>query len=415
MSNDSRALSDVPTGQPKKADYDAVYAALMATERGRWFLAECASRNRHADTHMIVGAIARLEAAIRGKPVPQARRDLIGIAAAIDRINAEIAAGETSALAGFAAVERIQDVAFMLHDRGVEPTLCAALDAAVRETSEACARSDAAAKRTRRAAEMLRALGRRVGKMMALPNASPGAAWAAAESAPPRPRLIKAAPQAASEDEAVGDDIIDYAVPQRAPLFGAEGEQAENLARAVAALAALAAASRRLDGAPEPTFAPTRRPADQVQGASHPANEMSLGEEASVPDFSQQDSPSHETAAGRQASEASPSQRPTHDDHPPSLDLSVRESERARLRPSGAEPGAGPEEDPGDLFGDEVRSGPTAAEAAAKGPPLAVEMTAPPPVAAGAPPSQAVSVPAASDPLAALRALSAAELIALFS
>lgn len=49
------------------SDYAAIEAAVMETSRGRWFLAEHARRNRHADTLMLLGAMARLEAAVRGE------------------------------------------------------------------------------------------------------------------------------------------------------------------------------------------------------------------------------------------------------------------------------------------------------------------------------------------------------------
>lgn len=47
------------------ADYDAIAAAVMETARGRWFLAEFARRNRHADTQMLLEALARLEGIVR--------------------------------------------------------------------------------------------------------------------------------------------------------------------------------------------------------------------------------------------------------------------------------------------------------------------------------------------------------------
>lgn len=43
-------------------DYDAIEAAVMETERGRWFLREYATRNRTADTQLIVAMLERLEA-----------------------------------------------------------------------------------------------------------------------------------------------------------------------------------------------------------------------------------------------------------------------------------------------------------------------------------------------------------------
>jgi hypothetical protein len=44
-----------------REDYEAIEAAVMETARGRWFLAEYARRNRHADTGVLLEAIARLE------------------------------------------------------------------------------------------------------------------------------------------------------------------------------------------------------------------------------------------------------------------------------------------------------------------------------------------------------------------
>jgi hypothetical protein len=47
------------------ADYAAIEAALLQTSRGRWFLAEYARRNRHADTGMLLTALERLENIVR--------------------------------------------------------------------------------------------------------------------------------------------------------------------------------------------------------------------------------------------------------------------------------------------------------------------------------------------------------------
>jgi len=116
MSNDPLVQSSIVADLSQDAEYDAVYAAVTATERGRWFLTEYANRNRHADTDMVVGAIARMEAAIRGDPVgtkPPGGLDLS------------------------AAAERIADIAFALRERSADADLCDALDAAVRELCNA--------------------------------------------------------------------------------------------------------------------------------------------------------------------------------------------------------------------------------------------------------------------------------------
>ena len=63
-----------------EADYDAIEGAVMETARGRWFLAEYARRNRHADTTMLLKALDRIEGAMRGErsvePVERIRFDL---------------------------------------------------------------------------------------------------------------------------------------------------------------------------------------------------------------------------------------------------------------------------------------------------------------------------------------------------
>src|SRR5215211_6129513 len=88
MSNNPAPLSE--------ADYGAIEAAVMETVRGRWFLAEYARRNRHADTLMLIAALDRIEAAVRGEgsvdSVDRIRFDLVDMAKAIARTKAEIAA-----------------------------------------------------------------------------------------------------------------------------------------------------------------------------------------------------------------------------------------------------------------------------------------------------------------------------------
>src|ERR1044072_1729611 len=79
-----------------EADYEAIEGAVMETARGRWFLAEYARRNRHADTTMLLKALDRIEGAMRGEhsvePVDRIRFDLVEMSKAIARTKAEIAA-----------------------------------------------------------------------------------------------------------------------------------------------------------------------------------------------------------------------------------------------------------------------------------------------------------------------------------
>src|SRR5437588_4494314 len=91
------AMPKPPVPMPlSEADFDLIEAAVMETSRGRWFLAEYAKRNRHADTTMLLAAIERLEAAFgserRADSVDRIRFDLVEMAKAIARTKAEIAA-----------------------------------------------------------------------------------------------------------------------------------------------------------------------------------------------------------------------------------------------------------------------------------------------------------------------------------
>ncbi|HUC49129.1 MAG TPA: hypothetical protein VMA30_07045 [Xanthobacteraceae bacterium] len=72
MSKETYAQSGQADAPPGEAEYNAVYAAVTATERGRWFLAEFANRNRKADTDVILAAIARIDAAVRAGAAPPA-------------------------------------------------------------------------------------------------------------------------------------------------------------------------------------------------------------------------------------------------------------------------------------------------------------------------------------------------------
>ncbi len=144
----------------------------MVSDRGRSFLTEYASRNRHPDTRKFVDTIARLDAAMRDEPRPQMpaalAEGLADLATTIEQIEAALGTSGTSAPDVHFAVERIQDIAMALRQREVEAALCDTLEAAIREVGDAVVRNDAAAARATSAAGLLRDLARRVSEMNAL-------------------------------------------------------------------------------------------------------------------------------------------------------------------------------------------------------------------------------------------------------
>lgn len=421
MPNDPLAL--ILAGLPDEADYDAVHGTLMATERGRRFLTEFAGRNRHADTTAIVSAIARIEAMLRGDGPPRADAagDLMEIAAAIDRIEAALAAGTTPASDVSAAIERLLDIAFMLHERPVEATLCDGLDAAIREISEASARSASAAAGVRNAAELLRALAGRVSGMIGLSSASRGASQLAGENV----------------DATSGAGFFELAT-----------NDGETFATAVAELAASLPTladtpSEPVEAAPEPE--PEPEP-ESGQGAQLRAAEIAPSDNVVLPaDETQQTA----TETGIADSDTAPPQpastdvslseavlnRAFSDDYFSSANSSsaapAHEETAGAQALSGApqaegglpaqnfstKPVPGPQEDPADLF--EPASVPIPpAEApvpVTADAPVPVEPPAEPPRAVPPPPARAIPRPPGSDPLAAVRDLSEEERIALFS
>jgi hypothetical protein len=242
MSTDPLPLSDILAGLPAEADYDAVYAEVAATSRGRWFLDAYAERNRLAHTHMLVGAIARVEAAVRGDPLPQISAALAGefsdLAALIGRVEAEVAAHGRLANDGLSAAERIQDVAFALREREVDAALCDALEAAIGELGGTFTRNEVAVERARNAAALLRELKGRIDALVAYAVGGTGAKPAAGELtvAGVATRSDAALSDAGDDDAAVEDAVVaDEVLMERS---AAAAREDENFAALIGALAA---------------------------------------------------------------------------------------------------------------------------------------------------------------------------------
>jgi chemotaxis regulatin CheY-phosphate phosphatase CheZ len=166
----------------------------METARGRWFLAEYARRNRHADTAMLLKALDRIEAAIGGErsvePVERIRFDLVEMSKAIARTKTDIASmkpdadhhgkfGEASEELDsvvqqteaatsdiLACAERIQEMAWTLREQGLEAEVCDLLDAQATEVYTACSFQDLTGQRTRKVIGVLRYLEGRINAMI---------------------------------------------------------------------------------------------------------------------------------------------------------------------------------------------------------------------------------------------------------
>jgi hypothetical protein len=211
-------------------DFDAIEAAVMETERGRWFLGEFARRNRLGETRLLLDAINRLEQNTGGPRPPEeadlVRAELAAMAATLGRAAAELGPGEdgASALDGFArsvgtmeaaatdihdAAERVSEIAWRFREAGASAALCGELEKAAAEISTACAFTGLTAGRAKRLAEALRAIGQR---MEALP---PG--WRPASPDPLTRRVRMPEQPAAPPPRAEPQPKRDEAPQQTAP------------------------------------------------------------------------------------------------------------------------------------------------------------------------------------------------------
>lgn len=184
-------MSQPPEDDPSEADFEAIAAAVNETERGRWFLAEYNRRNRHADTRLVLDAIARLQSSLAERTpaagAGQISRKIAGeisdeiadMADAIARTKAEIAAvrpqGENPGKIGdatieldaivetteratsdiLAAAERVQEIAWTLREQGVDSGICDLLDQHTTQTYTACSFQDLTGQRIRKIVNVL--------------------------------------------------------------------------------------------------------------------------------------------------------------------------------------------------------------------------------------------------------------------
>jgi hypothetical protein len=396
MPHEPLALPDLLARLPDEADFEAVCAAMMATERGRRFLAEFTARNRSADTNMLVRAIARVEAAIRGEPSAQWSANLNEIAAAIERIDALLAASMASDM--YPAVEQIQDIAFVLHERPVEQSLCDALDGAIREIADALVRPDDAAGSVRKAAELLRVLAGRISAMIA-PSTEPAEALAAVVAN--HESFVQAIAGLAKSLPSLADAVKPEAVAASESHAGAKAQgDLQPIEAELADTAPIETLNTPHDGAGS---------ASEVAQSARPSSENVLLDAFESNPFSRNQTTRQISAGHEEPKDENSTQKPQNPDGdgdvPPSGDM-------IPTRGISSEPVVSPEEDPADLFEPIPASAPL--------PAVAADAVEPPPQTlpqriATTPASRAISPPPTSDPLAAVRALSAEELIALFS
>jgi chemotaxis protein CheZ len=182
-----------PSSPLSEADFEAIAAAVNETERGRWFLAEYARRNRHADTQQVLKAIEKLERSLAARSEAahedSIRLTIADMSEAIARTKAEIAAikpsedsmgkiedaaVELDAIVStteqatseiLAAAEQVQEIAWTLREQGTEPGVCDKLDELMAQTYTACSFQDLTGQRIRKIVNVLNFLEARIEAM----------------------------------------------------------------------------------------------------------------------------------------------------------------------------------------------------------------------------------------------------------
>jgi hypothetical protein len=172
MAEKPSALSTIPPQPPAEGEYDLICATMAESARGRWFLDEYTRRNRNTDTAQVLAAIERIEAMIRGERDQQAyqsfRGELLDMAKTIAQTRAE-AAPPVPAPANrdiFAAAERIQDIAWTMRERGLDPRICQQIEALASSILAASSLRNPDDQRAQKLGEVLHYLERRINAML---------------------------------------------------------------------------------------------------------------------------------------------------------------------------------------------------------------------------------------------------------
>lgn len=231
-----------PLSAVASSEYEAIEATMCESERGRWFLAEHARRNRAADTEMLLGAIMRLEKTVLSDRGPEGvghmRGNLVEMADAISRTKAEIAAisapdhehtrlalasqaldaivraTEKAASDILGSAEAVQEAAWALRESGVDPQACDALDRHATAIYTACSFQDLTAQRTARIVYTLRYLEDRLSAMIEIWGRDAG-------SVPPMPGGTASAAASGNRFEDLCQNDIDRYIAMEVPAVTA--------------------------------------------------------------------------------------------------------------------------------------------------------------------------------------------------
>jgi hypothetical protein len=215
MAHEAFALSPISAraAQSGETDYEAIREAFMETARGRWFLGEYAKRNRHADTRMVLNAVARIERMLEAAQQPPPGTRLPEILAILSNVVDQAAEAVASAVEGveieqmLAPIRKgarvLKKISWRWREIGTESRTCDSIDTEVDAIQESCrqlAGIDIRAELAE-AFELIRT------RLEAFAEDDGGAVPAAADVVT-KPRSTAAAVQVATEDDTPASAIM---------------------------------------------------------------------------------------------------------------------------------------------------------------------------------------------------------------
>lgn len=209
-----------------ESDYEAIAAAVMETDRGRWFLQEYARRNRNSDTQTVLTAIEKLEERIsedastpkEATSVALLGHDLIDLAGAISQVKKEVAdlggqgndpdhfntatveleaiveQTESATSEILEAAEKIQEVTWVLREEGASETQCDIIETKIVDVYTACSFQDLTGQRSNKVVQLVGYVERRVASMMSILGLSDEAIAAAPDAQPRSETTTESAP-----------------------------------------------------------------------------------------------------------------------------------------------------------------------------------------------------------------------------
>jgi uncharacterized LabA/DUF88 family protein len=220
------AVETEPRTPLLETDYDAIAAAVMETDRGRWFLQEYARRNRNSDTQTVLSAIEKLEKRIseeastpkEATSVALLGHDLIDLAGAISQVKKEVAdlggqgddpdhfntatveleaiveQTESATSEILEAAEKIQEVTWILREEGASETQCDIIESKIVEVYTACSFQDLTGQRSNKVVQLVGYVERRVASMMSILGLSEEAVASPPQNKPRSETATESAP-----------------------------------------------------------------------------------------------------------------------------------------------------------------------------------------------------------------------------